>query len=401
MAQFIVVNRVSCRDNDLSASSPTPKMKIPVESKDLPPDFEPTEWKDELAKRRPEQMVQYMVEEGIAEVPKRFVQPPHMRPAVGRRSSSDDEVPIIDMALGKDEEGRKQLHADIARACEEWGFFQAINHGVPDTLMDAMMDMEKKFYSLTSEEKEVYKKRKTTMSVGYGGVYDKHKDQALVWMDRLTVDLPSARDLTETYNLVIDNPPGFQEVYVEYGKAIYEFAKEIMAIISEVLGQPKDFLFKKIGDDRAAMKTAFNYYPQCPQPEFVLGLPPHADASALAILQQGSPGLEVLKNGFWIPVPPCSKRSLVVNVGDVIQMISNARFKSSLHRAVVTEISRYSIGSFIMPHREIYWAPAAELCDKMTPPIYRSVKYAEYILEYLSRGIKDDLRVVDLFRLCT
>lgn len=72
------------------------------------------------------------------------------------------------------------------------------------------MDMEKKFYSLTSEEKEVYKKRKTTMSVGYGGVYDKHKDQALVWMDRLTVDLPSARDLTETYNLVIDNPPGFQ-----------------------------------------------------------------------------------------------------------------------------------------------------------------------------------------------
>lgn len=111
-----------------------------------------------------------------------------------------------------------------------------------------------------------------------------------------------------------------REVYVEYGKAIYEFAKEIMAIISEVLGQPKDFLFKKIGDDRAAMKTAFNYYPQCPQPEFVLGLPPHADASALAILQQGSAGLEVLKNGFWIPVPPCSKRSLVVNVGDVIQV---------------------------------------------------------------------------------
>ena len=109
-------------------------------------------------------------------------------------------------------------------------------------------------------------------------------------------------------------------MFNDYGSAVYELTKEIMAIISEELGQAPNFLFNKIGSEKPFIKTMMNYYPPCPQPELVLGLPPHGDASALTILQQdGVPGLEVMKDGLWIPVPPATPHSLVVNIGDNLQ----------------------------------------------------------------------------------
>lgn len=61
-----------------------------------------------------------------------------------------------------------------------------------------------------------------------------------------------------------------------------------------------------------------------------------------------------MKDGVWIPVPPGygSPHLLVVNIGDNLQVISNARFKSSLHRAVVPNTSRFSISCFVIPYRE-------------------------------------------------
>lgn len=72
--------------------------------------------------------VQHMVEKGVTEVPEAFIQPPHMR-ASARSLDTNLLTPVIDMALlNRDEEGKKQVQADITRACEEWGFFRVIDH---------------------------------------------------------------------------------------------------------------------------------------------------------------------------------------------------------------------------------------------------------------------------------
>ena len=64
-----------------------------------------------------------------------------------------------------------------------------------------------------------------------------------------------------------------------------------------------------------------NYYPPCPQPELVVGLTPHSDATGITILHEinGVQGLQIKKNGVWIPVNFCAD-SFVMNVGDVMEV---------------------------------------------------------------------------------
>jgi isopenicillin N synthase-like dioxygenase len=88
---------------------------------------------------------------------------------------------------------------------------QVINHGVSASLMDAMMAMAKKFFALSPEEKEVYKHQTASGAVGYGRVFEEYRkpDEVKEWLDRLTLDLASARDSSQSW-LVINNPSGFQ-----------------------------------------------------------------------------------------------------------------------------------------------------------------------------------------------
>ena len=89
---------------------------------------------------------------------------------------------------------------------------QVINHGVPASLMDATMAMAKKFFALSPEEKEMYKHQPSGGAVGYGRVFEEYRkpDEVKEWLDRLTLDLSSAKDPSQTLNLVINNPPRFQ-----------------------------------------------------------------------------------------------------------------------------------------------------------------------------------------------
>jgi len=79
-------------------------------------------------------------------------------------------------------------------------------------------------------------------------------------------------------------------------------------------------LVKHINVKSVGLRTSFNFYPECPQPELVLGITPHADTSFVTVLQQDeTPGLEIERKGQWIQVPPTAD-ALVVNVGDLLQV---------------------------------------------------------------------------------
>ncbi|KAJ1390793.1 Oxoglutarate/iron-dependent dioxygenase [Sesbania bispinosa] len=136
---------------------------------------------------------------------------------------------------------------------------------------------------------------------------------------------------------------------------------------------------------------AINYYPRCPEPELTYGLPGHADPNVITILLQDDvPGLQVLWDRNWLPVNPIPN-TFTVNIGDQIQVISNDRYKSVLHRAVVNcEKERISILTFYCPSPDAVIGPARQLTHHHHPAQYRNYTYTEYYHKFWNRGLSKE-----------
>lgn len=105
-----------------------------------------------------------------------------------------------------------------------------------------------------------------------------------------------------------------------YARALVKLATQILEILSESLGLEPHVIGERLDIHRMGLRTSFNYYPKCPQPELVFGVMPHADSSIITVLHQDmTPGLEVLKDGAWVAIPP-TKDALVINMGDQMQV---------------------------------------------------------------------------------
>lgn len=116
----------------------------------------------------------------------------------------------------------------------------------------------------------------------------------------------------------------FRAVIDEYGKAVYALTLKLMAILSEEIGQPPDFIFSKVGGRKAGLRTYIINYPPCPQPDLAMGISKHSDISAISVLQQNNvSALEVERDGRWVAVPP-DPHAFVINVGDSLQAIHSS-----------------------------------------------------------------------------
>lgn len=124
-----------------------------------------------------------------------------------------------------------------------------------------------------------------------------------------------------------------------------------------------------------------NHYPACPDPDQAMGLAAHTDSSLFTILyQSNTSGLQVLKEGVgWVTVPPVPG-GLVVNVGDLLHILSNGLYPSVLHRAVVNRTKqRLSIAYLYGPPSSVPISPLAKLVGPNQPPLYRPVTWNEYL----------------------
>jgi aminocyclopropanecarboxylate oxidase len=104
-------------------------------------------------------------------------------------------------------------------------------------------------------------------------------------------------------------------------------------------------------------------YPPCPRPDLVDGLRAHTDAGGLILLFQDDQmsGLQLLKDGAWVDVPPM-RHAVVVNIGDQLEVITNGRYKSVMHRVVTrSDGNRMSIASFYNPGADADIFPATKL----------------------------------------
>lgn len=134
--------------------------------------------------------VQALSQTGVSTVPNRYVKPAHQRPVFNsNQSDADMEIPVVDMSevWGKPK-GLKRVRS----ACEEWGFFQVVNHGVSHELMERMRGAWREFFELPLEEKRKYANSPETYE-GYGSRLGVVKDAKLDWSDYFFLNyLPSS-----------------------------------------------------------------------------------------------------------------------------------------------------------------------------------------------------------------
>ncbi|CAN0908248.1 Protein SRG1 [Linum grandiflorum] len=132
-----------------------------------------------------------------------------------------------------------------------------------------------------------------------------------------------------------------------------------------------------------------NYYPPCKQSNKVMGLTPHSDAVGLTLLTQVNDvqGLQIRRDEKWIPIVPIPG-AFIVNVGDIIEIMSNGQYKSIEHRAVVNpEKERLSIAAFHSPNMKATVGPLPDLINEKKEAKYKSISREEFIKLVVGRKL--------------
>ncbi|KAG4937983.1 hypothetical protein AAZX31_16G016000 [Glycine max] len=328
----------------------------------------------------------------VDRVPSNFIRPIGDRPNLQQLHSSIASIPIIDLQ-GLGGSNHSQIIQNIAHACQNYGFFQIVNHGIPEEVVSKMVNVSKEFFGLPESERLKNYSDDPTKTTRLSTSFNVKTEKVSNWRDFLRLHCHPLEDYIQEWP---GNPPSFREDVAEYSRKMRGLSLKLLEAISESLGLEKDYIDKALG--KHGQHMAINYYPPCPEPELTYGLPAHADPNAITILLQNQvPGLQVLHDGKWLTVNPVPN-TFIVNIADQIQVISNDRYKSVLHRALVNcEKERMSIPTFYCPSPDALIKPAPQLVDKEHPAQYTNFTYREYYDKFWIRGLSKET-CVDMFK---
>ena len=292
--------------------------------------------------------VKGLVDAGVTAVPSIFHHQPDHR---HHRSFS---VPVIDLSSTASGTGppRAAVVAQVKAAAESVGFFQVVNHGVPEGSMSAMLAAVRGFIEEPVEAKAPYYSRDPGRRVRYQSNVDLFTSPAACWRDTLFMEMPAEEPQ--------EIPAACRAVAPEYAALVRRrLGRTLLELFSEALGLRRGYLEEEQGC-LEGLSVAGHYYPACPEPHLTLGATAHSDCNFFTVLLQDAVGgLQVLvpedehheKQEAWADVAAVAG-ALVVNVGDFLQLMSNDRFKSVEHRVVANGLGpRVSAACFFRTPR--------------------------------------------------
>ncbi|CAH2039028.1 unnamed protein product [Thlaspi arvense] len=331
--------------------------------------------------------VKGLADSGITEIPAMFRAPPAILASLKAAPASQQvRIPTVDLKGGSVQckNQRRNVVEQIGEAAEKWGVFQVINHGIPLKVQERMMEGIRGFHEQDTQLKKQFYSRDHTRNLLYYTNIDLFSSSAASWRDTLICytapDPPTSQDL----------PPVLREIMMEYSKEMMNLGELVFELLSEALGLNPNHL-KEMDCAKCQMMTG-QYYPTCPQPDLTLGLGKHSDFSFLTVLLQDNiGGLQVLHDQAWIDVPPLPG-ALVINIGDLLQLISNDKFLSAEHRVIAhgSSKARVSVPCFFTPFKKAnprVYGPIKELLSQHNPPKYRDSSLTELSEIFTSKEI--------------
>uniref|UniRef100_A0ACD5WLK1 Uncharacterized protein n=1 Tax=Avena sativa TaxID=4498 RepID=A0ACD5WLK1_AVESA len=277
----------------------------------------------------------------VEEPPSRYLQPELDRHA----GEMPEPIPLVDLSRLTDADEADKLHT----ALNTWGFFLATNHGIEDSLMDAMMSASREFFRQPVEEKQ----KCINMVEGRpfdveGYVHDQlgTQDQILDWNQQLRLRVEPQEE--SNFAIWPSCPESFRDL--------------VLRSIANLLELDDDYFVDQISENASGI-ARFNYYHPCSRPDLVLGFKSHSDGGLLTILfvDQDVGGLQVQKDGKWYNVP-AKPYTLVINLADCLEIMNNGIFRSPIHRVVTNaEKERFSLAIFYVVDGETTLEPAPGL----------------------------------------
>ncbi|KAG5236765.1 hypothetical protein OIU76_011583 [Salix suchowensis] len=332
--------------------------------------------------------VKGLIDSGITSIPKFFIHSAEtlsdLKPKRSSRlpDSESNLIPTIDISGLEDSNRRSAVVDKVGRACREFGFFQVVNHGVPLEVLDRTIGAIKGFHELPTEEKMRWYRREMGTGVSFLSNVDLFHSKAASWRDTLQMTLgPNLPELEEIPGVCRDELVDWNQYAKQLGEVLMELLCEGLGLNA---GKLKDLTFLD------ARTMAAHYYPYCPQPDLTVGIMSHTDPGVLTVLLQDQiGGLQVKHGEDWVDVKPVPG-AIVINVGDIMQILSNNEYKSNEHRVLANgcQEPRISIAIFFNPlKRDNLFGPFPELISPEKPAVYREFVYTDYIKRFFTKEL--------------
>ncbi|CAN6294301.1 unnamed protein product [Urochloa humidicola] len=315
------------------------------------------------------------------DVPERYIRLEEIAEEVINGHDISSAIPIIDLNKLLDPQSSKEECAKLGSACQQWGFFQLINHGVPDEVIRNFRKDMAEFFTQPLEAKKVYSMEPGNLE-GYGQHFVVSENQKLEWADIFYLMLRPS----DSRNLKFwpRNPPTFRNSIDMYSSEATKLVSCLLRFVAMDMGvEPESLLERFRGLPQSIRMT---YYPPCKQADKVVGLSPHTDGTGLTLLLQANDvqGLQIRKDGKWVAINALDG-AFIVNVGDILEILSNGRYKSIEHRAMVHPTKeRMSAAVFHQPCKDATVGPLPELVKKDGEPRYSSIGYMDFITRFFA-----------------
>lgn len=284
-----------------------------------------------------------------------------------------DDVPVI--AIEDLETPASRVAID--RACRTWGFFQVTGHGIDPWLIAEVFAVSREFFAQPQRDKQ----RIARDADNPWGFYDRELTKNRQDWKEIYDFGPADGDRLRPRWPVGPLRSRFEPVIRAYYAECKALTMRLLSVVACNLGVEPGPLAR--GFDQA--HTSFlrlNYYPRHPlgtHEDRPFGVGEHTDSGALTLLlQDAQPGLEVLRDGRWHLVEPRAD-ALVVNLGDIVQVWSNDRYRAALHRVVTNPSKdRYSVPFFLNPSWETTYEPLRATVTLEQPARYRRISWREF-----------------------
>ena len=311
-------------------------------------------------------------------------------------------IPVVNLAdfLSGDPQLKQAFVNQLGKAYEEVGFVAVKNHGISDELIADLYKYVQQFFSLPSDAKRKYEIPGLAGQRGYTSFGKEHAKGS---------DAPDLKEFFQFGQVVEDNDPikseypdnvqvgdisAFNTTFTKAYRAFEKSGKALLQAIALYLGLDEHYFDRHIHNGNSILR-AIHYPPITQEPKSAIRAEQHEDINLITLLVGASAdGLQILtKQNEWVPVTSLPEQ-IVVNVGDMLQRLTNNKLKSTTHRVVnppkeMWGTSRFSIPFFLHPKSEMSLACLESCIDASHPRAYPDATAGEYLDERLREiGLK-------------
>lgn len=316
-----------------------------------------------------------------------------------------EEIPSLDLAsfYKGDPSGKARFVQQIGTAYNNIGFVAIRNHFLSDDLQQRLYAAIKKFFALPDDVKKRYEHLEIAGQRGYTGKGKEHAKGRntgdLKEFYHVGQELPGEELIKENYppNVWPEEVPEFNDVAIEAYRALEKTGTYILRAIALYLNLQENYFDEKIRKGNSILRP-IHYYPiENPDavPSDAVRAAEHGDINLITLLMGASAdGLQVLRrDGKWIPITALPDQ-LVVNVGDMLERLTNKKLKSTIHRVInpprnLMNTPRYSIPFFMHPRSEMSLAALPECVDRDNPKVWEDITAGEFLDQRLAEiGLK-------------